>query len=80
MIDFSKLPDDERRQWRDDPVTESFIAWLRSEAGAMNTAAISAIRSASSDTSVSISAASTYVGKLEAYEHAIDTATRESFE
>jgi len=76
-MNFPEISDDDRREWRDDPVTHAFIAWMKAQADAMNAAAIAAVRDASTG---SIGVAGQYVGKLEAYIHAVDTATRETFE
>lgn len=77
MKAFADLTDDERAEWRSSPVTQAFIAWMASEAKAMEQGVMEAIRGPDAATGMHI--AGMYAGKAAAYQRAIDTATR-SFE
>ena len=79
MKAFAEIPDDERREWRDNPVTQAFLAWLRKEVISASESAIAAVRDAA-ENGTSLGVAGQCVGKLDAFESVHDLATRETFE
>lgn len=71
--------DEERAAWRSEPITAAFVAWMKAEASAAKDSAIAAVK-ASPAADLGYGAATSYVGQMTAYDKAVDTATRESFE
>ncbi len=80
MKNFAQdFTDDERQEWRTNPITQAFIAWMKSEANTAKDNAIAAVK-ASPAAELGYGAATSYVGQMTAFDRAVDTATRESFE
>jgi hypothetical protein len=80
MKNFAQdFTDEERAAWRSEPVTQAFIDWMKGEANDAKSSAIAAVK-ASPAADLGYGAATSYVGQMTAYDKAVDTATRESFE
>lgn len=76
MKSFTDFTDDERHDWRQNPVTRAFVEWMKAEADNHKTSAIGAVTSAAQTDGLDYRLATLYVGKMAAMDHAVDTATR----
>ena len=76
MKTFPELPDDARAEWREDPVTQAFIAWLSTTAASDRSVAFDELKSAEPN----YHNATLHAGASRALSQAVDIATRETFE